>query len=620
MGNERKTENLVRGLLADNGYIDNLNIVIEEQTSDNPRIDKCLKNASKKGTGKGRPEFIISFKDRPDDLIVIECKADTKNHESETRKKYADYAVDGVLCYAAYLKDSFNVVAIAVSGETAHEMIVSHFLWLKGNYAPLDIQDKHILHPKSIFSIIKEQSKPISDEFLIKKAIEYNVDLHKYSIPEVERCTFISSILVALQSSAFLKGYKEYHNDNEEEGKEDDYNPNTDLIHALLGACKTVLRRNGIKGERQKIILSQYEKIKHNKDLSSYIIAHKKTKTVNTRLRDLILNLHEDILPYINGKVFDLLGKFYTQFIRYAGSDQKTGLVLTPHHITDFFCDIAELDKDDIVFDPCCGTGGFLVSAMNTMIVKAGNDSVKHQNIKDKQIIGCEKRADMFSHACSNMMMRGDGKSHIYFDDCFDQKLKSKVKAASPGKAFLNPPYDVGEDGQLEFVENALDCISKGGVCVSICQMSTVVSSKNKVIAVRKRLLEKHTLKAVFSMPNDLFHPIGVVTCILVFKAHAPHYKNNETFFGYFKDDGFEKRKNKGRIDANNKWSGIQREWRNAYINKKSIAGLSVMQKITAKDEWCAEAYMETDYSTLTEDDFIKTIKEYVAFQFLQNE
>ncbi|MFU7502549.1 MAG: N-6 DNA methylase, partial [Candidatus Tisiphia sp.] len=118
-------------------------------------------------------------------------------------------------------------------------------------------------------------------------------------------------------------------------------------------------------------------------------------------MKDFILSINQDILPHIDESQFDILGKFYTQFIRYAGSDKKTGLVLTPCHITDFFCDIAELSTDDIVFDPCCGTASFLVAAMNYMLKKAGNNTDKHKKIKSRQLIGIEKRADMFSHACS---------------------------------------------------------------------------------------------------------------------------------------------------------------------------------------------------------------------------
>ena len=86
MVNERNTENLVRNMLKDAGYYDNHSIVIEEQASKNPRIDKLLSTASKKGNSRGRPEFIISFIDKPDDLIVIECKASIFKHESKDRK------------------------------------------------------------------------------------------------------------------------------------------------------------------------------------------------------------------------------------------------------------------------------------------------------------------------------------------------------------------------------------------------------------------------------------------------------------------------------------------------------------------------------------------------------
>ena len=56
-------------------------------------MPSLLKNASK-SAGKGFPGFIISFKDNPNDLIVIECKAKNTQHESKDRKQYQDYAVD----------------------------------------------------------------------------------------------------------------------------------------------------------------------------------------------------------------------------------------------------------------------------------------------------------------------------------------------------------------------------------------------------------------------------------------------------------------------------------------------------------------------------------------------
>ena len=118
MANERKTENIVRKHFT---HFEN-ECLIEEQKSENPKIDKLLKNASKKGEGAGYPEFIISFSNYPDFLIVIECKADPSKHESKTRDKYAEYAVDGVLLYSSFLSKEFDVLSIAVSGENKREI------------------------------------------------------------------------------------------------------------------------------------------------------------------------------------------------------------------------------------------------------------------------------------------------------------------------------------------------------------------------------------------------------------------------------------------------------------------------------------------------------------------
>jgi len=71
MANESKTESIVRKHFEKYQDITD----IEEKSSDNPKIDKLLKTASKKGSGKGYPDFIITFKNNTDFIIVIECKA-----------------------------------------------------------------------------------------------------------------------------------------------------------------------------------------------------------------------------------------------------------------------------------------------------------------------------------------------------------------------------------------------------------------------------------------------------------------------------------------------------------------------------------------------------------------
>ena len=132
MVNERITENLIRNSFSSLGYYESNDLAIEEQSSTNPRIDKLLKNASKKGSGKGYPEFIVSSKTLNDFVCVIECKADSSKHVSDTLDRYADYAVDWAKLYASYLSKEYDVLFIGASGQNEKEFKASHYLQLKG--------------------------------------------------------------------------------------------------------------------------------------------------------------------------------------------------------------------------------------------------------------------------------------------------------------------------------------------------------------------------------------------------------------------------------------------------------------------------------------------------------
>lgn len=147
--------------------------------------------------------------------------------------------------------------------------------------------------------------------------------------------------------------------------------------------------------------------------------------------------------------------------------------------------------------------------------------------------------------------------------------------------------------------------------------MERVLATSGKKYELKKRLLAKHTLEAVMSMPDQLFinSGTGTVTAIVVVTAHKPHPIYKETYFGYWKDDGFVIRKNRGRIDAYDRWGNIKAEWLDSFINRRTKIGLSLNRIVTAKDEWCAEAYMETDYSKLNEKDFVRDLKKFVLFK-----
>lgn len=604
MANERITEDIVRQHFKSDAFIQS--VKFEEQKSNNKRIQELLKGQSKTGgKGNGYPEFIISFPTNSNYIIVVECKAKVSNHISKELNNPKDFAVDGVLHYAKALKEDFNVIAIAVSGETKTKLKISHFYWKKGEKKYSNVKDKKLLAIKDYLQIFEDLFF-ISDFYtrdIAYKAIFLNNEFNNYTIPELKRCTMVSAILLALLNSDFKKKYANQTNIKE-------------LGGLIMSSVDAVFEAEQ-EVKSKSLILREFGKILTEPLFNENEIRNKKTKKYASSLeiaKYFIHYLEKFILPLVEHSNigYDVLGRFYIEFIRYAGSEQKSGLVLTPAHITELFCDLADLNLDDIVYDPCCGTGGFLVAAMLRLFDMCGNDMKKREQIRKKQICGVEYRADMFTYACSNMRFRGDGKSNLYNGDCFNFEDIIK-KNHKPTVAFLNPPYDVGNARQLEFIEHALNTINGKGRVVAIVQMSCAIKNEKEVITVKERLLARHHLKAVLSMPDELFHPVGVVTCIMVFEANIEN-KDRKTWFGYFKDDGFEKRKNIGRIDARNKYTSIREHWLNAYRNLDEIPGLSIRKHVTAEDEWCAEAYMETDYSTLTEQDFILKMRDYAAF------
>lgn len=607
MANERITEGIVRDHFKADALFKS--IKWEEQKSGNKTISGLLKGQSKgDGKGNGYPEFIISFPTNSNYLIVIECKASTAKHKSQKLDNAKDYAVDGVLHYAKALKSDYNVMAIAVSGEENNGLMVSHYYWKKESKDYKEISDKKLLRIEDYLQLFDDQFF-ISDFYtrdIALKARELNEEFHLRSITEDKRCTMVSGMLLSLIDNKFNSNYESQPTIKE-------------LGQSMLSAIGSVFDAEEDMVRNKSALIAEFATL-----LNEPLFAHETINNTTTHKTEDTLSVAKYYISYLQKYVFplvkhsnigyDVLGRFYIEFIRYAQSQQKQGLVLTPPHITELFCDLAEIRLSDVIYDPCCGTGGFLVSAMQRLFRIAGNDKSQRRKIKQHQLCGVEMRPAMYAYACSNMRFRGDGKSNLYNGDCFlhEQLIKENHK---PTVAFLNPPYDVGSAGQMKFIEHALNTINPQaeGRVVAIVQMSCAIKNEKELKSIKARILQKHHLKALLSMPDELFYPIGVVTCIMVFEANKPN-KGRKTWFGYFKDDGFEKRKHLGRIDVRNQYKDIRKRWLTAYRNQDEIPGLSVRKEVTANDEWCAEAYMETDYSTLCDESFIYNMRDYASF------
>lgn len=597
MPDENKAEEIVRDHFRAFGE----EIALEKKPSVSPRIKKLLASASKRGTGQpGFPDFIGRFREHSDLVLVVECKSDLSKHESDSGDKWEDYAVDGVLFYADHLAKEFDVLAIAFSGTTPEHCKVSHFLQLKNGKSESVFGDS-LLDIESYLKGYYDDPAKVDQDYgsLLTFAKVLNSRLHSNKVPSKKRALLIASILIALERPSFQKSYTSE-------------NDSLALAKSITSNVSLRLREAGID-----VVLV-------DKLAGHFGVAESENALLGkeNELQDIVHSVDDEINTFKkNHKFVDVLGELYIEFLRYANSDKGLGIVLTPPHITDLFAEMALIDKNSKVYDNCAGTGGFLISAMKKMIDGAKGDTRVIDRIKTCQLFGVELQSDIYPLLLANMYIHQDGRTNMIEGDSFHSSISERIAKEKPTVGLLNPPYrsdKKNDKHELEFVKKNLDCLQEGGICIALLPMQCALGTHGTTKELKREIMSKHTLEAVLSLPDELFFnsKVGVVSCAMIFKTGKEHTENTEVFLGYFKDDGFVKTKSNGRSDLFNKWARKREEWIDSYRNKREQPGLSTKAKLTYDLEWTAEAYMETDYSTVDDDIFKKTLLSYSTYLF----
>lgn len=605
MANERITEDMVDDKLRELGFYEDLEaVIVEKQQSAVEDIRKALSKASKSGKGNaGYPEFIITAPETPDMVIVVECKADVRKHESANLDLQRDFAVDGVLHYARSLSPKYTVISIAVSGDERSNRW-SFFVTPKGTdeHEPLvSPQGAPITELVGMTDLIAAASfDPKVQLQRTNDLITFSIEMHEFmrdeaELEEKEKPLAVAGTLIALKDDVFAKTYDAYS------AKE--------LPDFWIQSIQKVIKEAKLPYAKLTNMTQPFTSIQVHPELS------KPTKGYPKGLLNKIVEmLAEKVMPFITiYHDFDVVGAFYGEFLKYTGGDGKgLGIVLTPKHVTELFGLLANVNKDSIVLDTCTGTAGFLIAAMNQMMRTATTEA-EVESIKKKQLIGVEQNPSMYALAASNMILRGDGKANLYQGSCFDTAITAGIKTHKANVGMINPPYAKSKEDlhELRFVEHMLDALQPGGMGIAIVPVSCATSSS----VHKENILKKHTLEAVMSMPAEVFYPVGVVTCIMVFTTGTPHVvSNRKSWFGYWRGDGFVKVKHKGRVDRDHRWAKIRDRWVETFRNREVHAGESVLQMVGPEDEWVAEAYMETDYSNISKSDFEQVLLDYALF------
>ncbi len=614
MVNEKATDLFITRLL------DDAKIKFTPNGSSIKEIHEALKTASKRGTKNvGFPEFVGKSKDF---IIVIEDKAETNKQRlycernptklDLTTTAITDYAENGALHYAKHIIEntSFNqIFAFGCSGSEKHHIIRPIFADKNGYILLDEVENFENFNEKNITKYYKEivlnetPAEVIEIEEVLEKSKELNELLtSRGNVRDSEKPLVVSAILLALNENEdidqLLKGDK-YQND----GK---------IINDAV--CCNLQR---IRVERRRdAIMHQFNFIKDRPNLNE-----EDENLGKTPLKYFTEYIKEKIFPAISETHEDILGFFYGEFIKYSGGDgQSLGIVLTPKHITELFCDLLEITEKDKVLDPCAGTGSFLISAMNKML-----DLVETQEekdfIKQNNLHGIEIKEDMFSIATTNMILRGDGKTNLICADFLKQDSK-KLKENKYTVGMMNPPYSLRKNketaylSEIHFVKQLLDSLDDNARCGVIVPQSAMIGKNKEDKDIKKEILKTHTLEGVITLNGDTtFYRIGTMPCIAVFTAHKPHPQEKRCKFINFEDDGYKLSKHIGIVKTER---AIERKeyllncWR---YDIDAPSKFLVKSKIKSTDEWLHSFYYFNDEEP-SENLFYNTMGDYLSFEF----
>lgn len=601
--------------------LDSAKIKYSADGSSIKEINDALKTASKKGTGRvGFPEFVGVSKDF---IIVIEDKAELEKQanysdEEETElatdvKSLKDFAENGALHYGKHIVENTNfkkVFAFGCSGDEKHHVIRPIFIDKNGYKLLKPVENFENFSNENIEKYYLEQvleETPVETlelEEILKKSAELHEALRNYGqLGDSEKPLVVSAILLALREDSKIAD--QLKGDNlKTDGK------------IIFDALSTHMTRVEVKPETKKEqVLAQFDIIK-NRTILNQIDERLEKTPLKYFTEFLQKNVYASVIA---NSTEDVLGRFYGEFIRYSGGDGQTlGVVLTPSHITEIFCDLVDLKPTDIVFDPCCGTGGFLIAAMQKMLEQAKPEEV--ETIKKHRIHGIEIREDMFSIATTNMIFRGDGKSNLIKNDFLKRDVKS-MRANNYTVGLMNPPYsqakgkDTAHLSEIHFIEHLLDGLADGGRCVVIVPQSTMVGKTSEDKKVKKRILTKHTLEGVITLNKETFYGVGTNPCIAIFTAHKTHSEKKFCKFINYEDDGFAIRKHVGLVEterAKERKAHLLNCWLH---DAPAETKFMVKTTIEPDDEWLHSFYYFNDEIPKAED-FEKTIAEYLTFEF----
>ena len=287
----------------------------------------------------------------------------------------------------------------------------------------------------------------------------------------------------------------------------------------------------------------------------------------------------------------DVQGDIYEYLINEIASSGKNGQFRTPRHIIQFICDLVSPDVNDTICDPACGTGGFLLGALQSILTKHtpqekritdengllryrnSSDAVLDESEKEKVsnslLFGFDIDKTMVRIGLMNLMLHGIAHPRIERMNTLSSSFYAQGGEQKFSVIMANPPFTgtvsmeelsgdlekYGKKSELLFLVRIISMLQVGGRAAVIVPDGVLFSNGKKARSVREKLLKDCSLNAIISLPSGVFKPYaGVKTSILLFtklEAGSSDWHTHDIWYYELTTDGYSLDDNRRKLTEN---------------------------------------------------------------------
>lgn len=265
-------------------------------------------------------------------------------------------------------------------------------------------------------------------------------------------------------------------------------------------------------------------------------------------LAEVLDKVHQISLHSIDDTHIFALSQVYEGLLLKMGEKGNDGgQFFTPREVIRSMVRLVNPQVGETVYDPCCGTGGFLAQAFEFMRDHLGEDATGEQleTLKRHTFYGREKENLIYPIALANLVLHGIDEPHLWHGNTLTGgEIYGGLFQDAPSQydvILTNPPFG-GKEGanaqtrfayktgatQVLFLQHVMDSLKKGGRCGVVLDEGVLFrNNETAFVQTKRKLLEEFDLYCIVSLPGGAFSNAGagVKTNLLFFTKGQPTEK-----------------------------------------------------------------------------------------------